>query len=263
MLIAILVTATLAAQAVKSADATQVTVSAPSAIVEIDAGKLKGEIVRLAWSPEARELYLQTAETSGLNIRLRHYRVGLDGTPPASIPEEPGWAALYWSGKSAQSAPGMSSLKIDIDQQQERVSATSAPSGGSMARGDLPGSAGNAGAGAGMGLEDAARAAGQSQTATTVTLRLKGHVIGEFVNTAVVPGLAFSWGPSGTGLIAFVNQDRRIVILDDQGRTQTCAELKSAALPAWTNDGQQLAYLEKTGKKKFTLRVAQVTVPTQ
>jgi hypothetical protein len=262
MFITILVTATLAAQTARPADATQVTVSAPSAVVEIDAAKLKGDIVRLAWSPDARELYVQSAETKGLNTRLHHYRVGLDGTPPASIPEEPGWAALYWSGKSAQTAPGLSSLKIEIEQQQKRVTATSAPSGGSMARGDLPGSASNAGAGAGMGLEDAARAAGQAQTASTVTLRLKGRVIGEFVNTAVVPGLAFSWGPSGTGLIAFVNEDRRIVLMDEQGRTQTCADLKSAVLPAWTSDGQRLAYLEKTGRKKFTLRVAAVTVPT-
>jgi hypothetical protein len=261
MFIAILVTATLAAQAVKPVDATKVTVSAPSSIVEIDAGKLKGEIVRLAWSPDARELYLQTSETVGLNIRLRHYRVGLDGTPPASIPEEPGWAAVYWSGKSAQTAPGLPSLKIEIEQQQKRVSATSAPAGGSLARGDLPGSTSNAGAGAGMGLEDAARAVGQGQTATTVTLRLKGQVIGEFVNTAVVPGLAFSWGPSATGLMAFVNQDRRITIMDGQGRTQACSDLKSAVLPAWTTDGQRLAYLERTGKKKFTLRIAAVTVP--
>jgi hypothetical protein len=261
MLIAMLMIALTAAQA--PADATRVTVSAPAAVVDIDAGKLKGDIVRLAWSPDAGELYVQTSETSGLNIRLRHYRVGLDGTPPASIPEEPGWAALYWSWKSAQSAPGLSSLKIEVEQQQKRVSATSSPSGGSMARGDLPGSGSNAGAGAGMGLEDAARAVGQSQTANAVTLRLKGHVIGEFVNAAVVPGLAFSWGPSGTGLIAFVDQDRRVVIMDDQGRTQTCTRLTSAILPAWTSDGGRLAYLEKTGKRKFTVRVADVTIPAR
>ena len=36
----------------------------------------------------------------------------------------------------------------------------------------------------------------QSQTAHYYILKLKGEVVGEFVNTVAVPGLTFGWGPA-------------------------------------------------------------------
>lgn len=243
-------------------DATLVLLSAPAAIVEIDVGKLKGDLVRLSWSPDGTRFYLQTSETDRhFNTRLRHFMLGLDGKPPKGADQEPVWASLYWSKKSSQIAPGVPSLKVDVEQERKRVNAVSNPAGGSLARGDLPGSATGSGTQTGMGLEDATRAAGQGQMVNIVTLRLKGQVIGEFVNTAAIPGLTFSWGPDGTGLVAFVDDGGRIVIMDAQGRTKKMDGPKPASLPAWTADGKRLAFLEKTKRNKFTLHVVDVTIP--
>ena len=243
-------------------DASLVSISAPTAIVEIDVGKLKGDLVRLSWSPDGTQFYLQTSETDRrFNTRLRHFMLGLDGKPPKGTDQEPAWASLYWSKKSSQIAPGVPTLKVAVEQERKRVNAVSNPSGGSLARGDLPGSGTGAGTQTGMGLDDAARAAEQGQMANIVTLRLKGQVIGEFVNTAAIPGLTFSWGPEGTGLVAFTDEEGRIVVMDAEGRTGKLDGPKSASMPAWTADGKRLAYLQKAGRNKFTLHVADVTIP--
>lgn len=248
-------------------DATKIVLSAPASVVEIDAGKLKGSLVRLAWSPDASQLYLQTAEpdTRG-NVKLRHFILGLDGQPPKSTDQEPAWATSYWAWKSAQAAPGLSAMKITIDQQQKLVSATSNPAGGDMAKGGAGGGgAGSGGSGGGsaggMSVGEAAGAAYQSQNASVVTLKVKSVVIGEFVNVPAIPGTTFGWGPTGSGLIAFAGPDGHVAIMDDQGRKQEVSGSKAAYLPGFTTDGKKIAYLEKTGKKKFQLRVVDVTFP--
>lgn len=249
-------------------DATRIVLSPPASVVEIDAGKLKGNLVRLAWSPDATQLYLQTAEldTRG-NVKLRHFILGFDGQPPKGTDQEPAWAASYWAWKSAQAAPGLSALKITIDQQQKRVSATSNPAGGDMAKGATEGggagtggSGGGGGAG-GMTVGEAAGAAYQSQNVGVVTLKLKSVVIGEFVNAPAIPGTTFGWGPTGSGLVVFAGPDGHVVIMDDQGRKQEVPGSKAAYLPGFTTDGKKLAYLEKTAKKKFQLRTVDVTFP--
>lgn len=260
LLVMAIVTAGLAAQAT---DASKVTVSAPARVVEFDTGKLKGDLVRLAWSPEAAEIYLQTAEldrrTGG--VKLRHFLLGLDGKPPKGMDQEPAWATPYWMWKSAQTAPGRPVFKIDVEQQEKRVTSTSTPSGGDLARGGgadpLPG----AGTSPGMSVDDAARAAEQSQMARVFTLKLRGQVIGEFVNVPAVPGLTFGWGPKGSGLIAFANTSGRLVVMDEQGRRQEMDGTQDVLLPAWTADGKRLAWLERKGRKKVELRVADVTIP--
>ena len=260
----ILAAAIAAAPAV---DATKIVFGQPASVVEIDVGKLKGTLVRLAWSPDGTQFYLQTADpdTRG-NVKLRYYVVGLDGQPPKSVDSEPAWGATYWTWKTSQSAPGMASLRIAIDQQQRRVSATSNPAGGDMAKGGSGGgSTGSAGSGGGsaggMSVGEAAGAAYQTQNANVVTLKLKSEIVGEFVNTPPLPGTTFGWGPTGSGLIVFVNLQGKVVLMDDQSRKQELAGSKDAYLPAWTTDGKKIAYLEKSGKKKFMLRIVDVTIP--
>jgi len=240
----------------------------PAQVAEIDAGKLKGTLVRLAWSPDASQIYLQTADpdTRG-NVKLRHYTMGLDGQPPKSVDAEPDWAPGYWAWKSSQAAPGMASWKIAIEQQQKRVSATSNPAGGDMAKGATEGGgagtggAGGGGGAGGMTMGEAAGAAYNTQNANVVTLKLRNEVVGEFVNAPALPGTTFGWGPTGSGLIAFVPPDGTVVLMDAQGRKQEIAGSKGAYLPAWTTDGKRLAYLEKSGRKKYVLRVVDVTMP--
>ncbi len=244
-------------------DASKLTLSTPATIVEIDTGKLKGDLSRLAWSPDAQQLYLQTVERDRAgNIKTaRHYVLERGGKPPKGIESEPAWSTAYWSWKSTQAAPGLPAFKIDVEQQQKRMSGTSIPMGGDLARGgvDTGGSAG--GAATGFGTGDAVSAALQSQMVNVFTLKLKGEVVGEFVNAPAMPGLTFGWAPAGTGLIAFANKDGRVIIMDDQGRKQEIASSKAAFLPAWTDDGKQLAFLERTGKNKAVLKIVDVTRP--
>jgi hypothetical protein len=255
-LAAILLAATPASPAV---DASKLTLSAPAAIVELDTGKLKGDLFRLSWSLDGQEMYVQTVERerNGGIKSTHHYLLALDGKPPKGLDEEPVWSSRYWAWKSAQSAPGLMTFKIEVDQQRVRRTATAVPMGGDLAKGGVDGGGGIA---TGMSTGDAMSAAAQAQMVNVFTLKLKGAVVGEFVNTPAVPGLTFGWAPTGTGLIAFANPDGRIVIMDDQGRKQPIAS-KAALLPAWTADGARLAYLEKTGKNKATLKIVDVTRP--
>ena len=249
-------------------EAPKVAVSQPVQVAEIDAGKLKGTLVRMAWSPDAAQVYLQTAEpdTRG-NVKLRHYTMALDGQAPKGVDAEPEWAAAYWAWKSSQAAPGKASWKIAIDQQQKRVSATSNPAGGDMAKGATEGGgAGTGGVGGGAGgttMREAAGAASQTQNATVVSLKLKGEIVGEFVNAPALPGTTFGWGPTGSGLIAFAATDGKLFLMDAQGRKQEVPGSKGVYLPAWTMDGKRIAYLEKSGRKKFVLRVVDVTMPAK
>jgi hypothetical protein len=242
------------------ADASKLTLSAPAAIVELDTGKLKGDLVRLSWSPDGQQIYIQTVERdrSGGIKSTHHHLLALDGKPPKGLDEEPAWSTRYWAWKSGPSAPGLLAFKIDPDQQRRRRTATSTPMGGDLAKGGAEG--GTGAAGPGMSTGDVMAAAAQSQMESVWTLKLKGEVVGEFVNTPAIPGLTFGWAPMGTGLIAFANPEGRIVIMDDQGRKQPIAS-KGALLPAWTADGARLAYLEKTGKNKATLKIVDVKRP--
>jgi hypothetical protein len=243
-------------------DATKLTLSAPAAIVEIDTKKLEGDLFRLSWSPDAQQMYLQTIERDRTgNIKsARHYLVALNGQAPKRTEQEPAWSTEYWAWKSTAAAPGLASFKIDAEESQKRVTTTSTPMGGDLAKGGLEGGGGPVGAGAVGGAMDAAM---QSQVAHYWTLKLKGEVVGEFINAAAIPGLTFGWGPTESGLIAFADKEGRVVIMDDQARKQEISSSKAALLPAWTQDGKRLAFLERTAKNKVVLKIVEVTRPAQ
>lgn len=245
-----------------SVDASKLTISKPAVIVEVDTNKLKGDPFRIAWAPDGQQMYLQTVERdrSGRVIAVHHYLLPLNGQAPARADQEPPWAAEYWSWKSAQAAPGVPAMKIEVEEQQKRVSGTATPMGGELARGGIEGGGAMdpVGAGAAAGAMSAAM---QSQVAHYYTLRLKGDVVGQFVNAPAVPGLTFGWGPTDTGLIAYADQEGRLVIMDDQGRKQQVPDSRSVLLPGWSPDGKRLAYVERTGKRKARLEVVEVKPP--
>jgi hypothetical protein len=232
-------------------------------VIEVDTGKLKGDMWRLAWSTDGQQFYLESVERDRAgNIKaLHHYLVSRGDKSPKAVDETPAWANAYWTWKSAQSAPGLPALKIEVEQQRKRVSGTSIPMGGDLAKGGIDGSGAPGGGATGFGTADALSAAQQSQMMNVYTLRLKGEVVGEFVNAPAVPGLTFGWGPQGTGLIAFVDRDGHVVVMDEQGHKQQIESSKAALLPAWSSDAKQLAYLERTGKNKAVLRTLDVTRP--
>ncbi len=231
-------------------------VSQPAAGAELDLGKLKGEPSRLAWLTDGSQLYFQTAERdSRANVTARHhYLVGLDGRIVKTLEQEPAWAAAYWAKKSGQSAPSMPAYRIAVEQRQETARPTSAPMGGALARGatDASGEHG----GQGVSAAEAGAAAFQSQILNVFTLRLKGEVIGEWINQPVVPGSTFGWSREG-GRIVFVSKSGGLIVMDPQGRKETIAGTGNASLPAWSNDSRLIAFIERTGKKKAAVRIVE------
>jgi hypothetical protein len=102
-----------------AADVATFTLSAPKALVEVDAAKLKGDPVRLAWGTE-QEFYLRWAETDRFgNERTSHLLVGPNSTAPVPADGQPSWAAAYWFWKSASAAPGVPDMKFDVETRQQ------------------------------------------------------------------------------------------------------------------------------------------------
>jgi hypothetical protein len=251
--------ALLAAQSGSTTSADALKIGAPVAVAELDMGKLKGEPFRLAWSPDAKEFYIQTAELDGVGAvkKARHYVVPVTGGAPKETNEEPAWAAKYWAWKSWKAAPGSPGFAISVDERREIIKASQAPTGGTIA-----GMGGDANAGATVGGGGAAGGGTvvlpEGQNANIRTMRLKGEVIGEWINSVIVPGLTFGWSPAPLNVIAFSPKNEDVVIMDERGRKQRIDTAKITRLPAWSDDGKKLAFLEHKDRKKFVLHVVDI-----
>ncbi len=210
----------------------------------------------LAWSPDASEIYLQTAERDrrGAVTSTKHYVVAVAERTIRNVNDEPAWASKYWLWKSAQASPALSSFRIDVEERNETKRATAAPVGGDLARGG--GSSGEP-PGTGTSARDVAAAAYGAQEQHIYALRIRGQLLGEWINEPVTPGTTFGWAPAPSRLIAFARRDGGpITVLDDQGRKREIESTKSASLPAFSNDASKLAWLERKGRNKFELLVA-------
>jgi hypothetical protein len=236
-------------------DASAVRVGTATTVTELDLGKLKGELRQIGWSRDGTELYIQTADGSPSAEKLRHYLLPIAGGEPKPIDTEPEWATDYWGYKSDRFAPGLRSLMIDFEQKLEKVRVGT----GSGRPGEMGGAGGGPGGGAGTNPVDIEKTAeGQHQNFARLTLL--GETISEFVNQVPIPGLMFSWGPSGSGAIVYTDRELgRLTFLDQHKRKQTVSGVKNALLPAWSADGGRLAWVEKAGRKKYTLLWAVVS----
>jgi WD40-like Beta Propeller Repeat len=255
ILLALLLTQSDAAK--PAADA--VKVSPPTVVAELDTGKLRGEPIRLAWSPDGTEFYVQAAERDGAGAvkSAKHYVVPVGGGAPKEVEQEPAWAAKYWTWKSWKNAPGSPAFAISVDERREVLRATQAVRGSSEAGMGGDSSAGTA-VGGGGPAGGGTMAVGEGQNASIRTMRLKGEVIGEWVNTVIVPGLTFGWSPAALNLIAFSSKNEDLVIMDEQGRKQKIDTSKVTRLPAWSDDGKKLAFLEQKDRKKYVLSIVDV-----
>jgi WD40 repeat protein len=239
--------------------ALHVTLASPQPIAEIDAGKMKGEIARLAWSPDGSDFYIQTIERdrAGAITGVKHYLVSTATKNVKGVDQEPPWAAKYWAWKSAQTAPGAAAFRIDVNQREEMLRATASPTGGALAKG------GTADPTQGTTFDEVANAANQTQKVLVSALTVKDETIGTWVNEPVMPGFTFGWAPAPLQLLAFARRDRKdggpIVVIDHAGQKQELSGPKGAILPAWSDDGKRLAWLERRDKKKFQLMIAGIS----
>ena len=237
-------------------DARQIVVSMPQPIAQVDASKMKGDLVRLAWSPDGSEFYIRTVERDGRgNVKsVRHYIISRVAHAMKGIDQEPDWASRYWSWKSDRMSPAAPSFSITAENRQEAVRATAAPTGGALAKG------GTADAVSGSTLGDVASAAEQTQMKNIWTLKVKGETIGEWANEPVTPGFNFSWAPAPFHMLLFARREGGpLTIIDDTGHKQQLAAAKAAILPAWSDDGKRLAWLERKDKNKYDLMTADIS----
>ncbi len=214
----------------------------PAAVIDLDLGQLKGELRRISWSPDASQIYVQTVEGSSPKEKLHHYIVASEGGPLTPSDREPEWAQEFWTFKSDKTAPGVPTLEIDAKPTRERTRV-----GTGSARPDSP-RTGNA-----SDYNENVAMAGEGQSGITWRFTLLDETIGEFKDTRPIPGLTFSWGPTGSGTIAFTDRDGRLVFLDRTKHKRVVPDVKDALLPAWATDGTRIAYAVKQGRRKYQL----------
>jgi hypothetical protein len=257
-LLSILMLVVQAPAAVRPIVAGRLAVSKPSPVVEISGDRARGFPVRLSWSPDGQMLYLRTVERDiWANEKDRHFLVGVADGGIRAVEAEPAWSTQYWAWKSGFNCPGAPALKIETESRTERKSATGAGAGGSLAQN----SGDPYGPGFELGPQGAAIVAGamQSQTVTTTTMKLKGRVLSEFVNTHAILGLMYGWAPEGSEAIAYASEKRVLVVMDGTGARHEVRGTKGVLLPAWSESGRRLAWLSQQGRRKFVLMIADVT----
>jgi hypothetical protein len=244
MLHALLV-AWLAALAVPQAagtplDVAALTTSAPVVVMEIDAGKLKGDPRQLAWAPDGQTLYLQTAEGVPPTFTLHHYSIALAGGALTPVEAEPGWAVEYWNVKQDRVAPGVPSLVLSVEQKEENTQAGPGTSPDAVMAGNPT-------------PDNLASGHHGDHKAHVVRLRLLNEEVGVWIDEPFNAGMKFGWGPSGSGAIVHVDGKGQLVLFDQHRHRQVIVAVKDALLPAWTLDGTRLAYLQKTGRKTYAV----------
>lgn len=230
--------------AAPGAEARLVKLSEPVTWTTIDSGRLKGRPARLAWSDDDMSLYLQVVEGETIDkLKIRHYMIAQD-VAPSPVDKQPTWAQEYWKWKSAKSFFGDPFLTIDVDTSQQvldepRDRNTAYLNSEKRAPGTL----------------EAKMAAGHR---TTRRLIFKGRVIGQFIDEEIFPGYTFSWSPEAMRLMAYRSLTGRLGIMNMEGETEIVGDSKDVLLPAWSESGNAIAYLERSGGKTFALKVMTV-----
>lgn len=219
---------------------------------EIDTDQIKGQPARLAWSADGRELYVQVmdGQFGKPPEKLTHLIFKVDSGDRKEVHGEPEWVTDYWTAKSGQASPDSPAFRIELKSESRVEKTVSTPMGGALARGGTdPGVTGG----------DAATAAYNRQAVPVHTMNLHGQIVGEYVNSVIVPGQTFGWGPRGSKVIAYsANKNGRLTVMDETGKRQEFEGTKDTVFPAWSPRGDRIAWLEKNGRKKFLLKIAAI-----
>lgn len=216
-------------------DVSSLAVAPPLAVTDVDRKALHGEPSRLAWAPDGSTLYLQSRDGIGDAARTRHFQVRLGDQKVRPLDVEPDWAAEYWHNKVTELAPGMPWLKIDVSVDRTRTRV--APFAGA-----------NASAASASGSE-----AASSYQLSYITLKYLGVEIGRWMTDEPKSGVTFGWGPAGSGSIAFADAQGKLTLVDKERRLRPVANTTNVMLPAWSPDGNYVAFFQKSGRSKWTL----------
>jgi hypothetical protein len=255
ILLAVLLGQAVADQPAPVTDVRQLKPSPPTVLAEIDTATIQGDPVGLACAADGT-IYLRVGAGKD---KARHYLVAT--RPAVSIGQSDGvpkWAADQWAVKSGLVAPGDPSLRIDVQHRIEHSRTVNTPSGGDIAGTSSPVVPSAGGGDAGVSTGVAMAAANNSIVNGVVTLRFKGQVVGEWTNEVPALGMRFGWAPAPMGLLAYVDAEGRLFLLDREGRRAIVAGVERAILPAWSPGGRRLVYLQKKSRGLYLL--AEVTL---
>jgi hypothetical protein len=211
------------------------TPSAPTLIVSLQGGQFKGNPSQMTWSPDSTMLCVQTLEGNSPPFKSRFYLIPLQDHTFRGADVAPEWAAAYWQFKSARNPPGQPELQIEVETLHQN---TDVPTQSLSDKAKL-------------GLRDNAVAAQNVAGNVTYVLKLKGEVVGQYVNQPLVPGMTFGWSPATLHAMAYAKPDGRLSLLDLNAAQIDLAGTKDAILPAWSPDGSQIVYLQKKGRHDY------------
>jgi hypothetical protein len=231
----------LLAQGAGAFDVSSRSFEKPVPICDVDMNVLKGEMRRLSWAPNGESMHLQTRDPR--NGDLFDYIVDLGNREMSLAFGEPAWSAAYWNRKSSLAAPGMPSLKLEVIESNRRTRPT-----------PFSGAVNNGAAGQTLDPRNPVDAYEHE-----VGLWFGGEELGNWINGAPMAGDTFGWGPDGTGALVFTDKNGRVILIDPAHRKLMLPGVKDALFPAWSPDGTRVAWLQKTGRKKFTLLSAMLT----
>jgi hypothetical protein len=222
-----------------SVDVGKLAISAPVTIRDIDLKGARGVPTRMAWSPDDTWIYVRLSTFDRWsNETVRHMLVEVAGAGIETLSDEPGWLPRYWNTKSAMTSPVAASWRITIDTRQETVRTANVPREGNIGMHGDPTA----------GLDETVKnAALSSQQASFQNYRLSGHVVAASVNGQIVPGRSYAWATAGLPLIAFVNEKGRLIVMNRNGRMREVKGPKKPLLPAWSESGQRLAWVQEGG----------------
>ncbi len=211
------------------------TPSAPTLIVSLQGGQFKGNPSQMTWSPDSTTLCVQTLEGNSPPLKTRFYLIPVQEHKFQGADVAPEWAAAYWQFKSARNPPGQPELQIEVETRNQ-TSGVPTQSLSDKAK---------------NGMMDNAVAAQNVAGNVTYVLKLKGEVVGQYVNQPLVPGMTFGWSPATLHAMAYTKPDGHLSLLDLNAAPTDLAGTKDAILPAWSPDGSQIVYLQKKGRHDF------------
>jgi hypothetical protein len=213
------------------------TFTPPTTVVEWHGSQLKGTPSQLTWSPDSKQLCLQTLEGDAPG-KPHDYLVTIESRTSQGLDVPPAWAAGYWTWKSTRMPPGHPELMIQVETVDKA--------------GKIPTQSLSDKAKLGM-MENAVAAQNEAGGSVTRTLTLKGETIGQYVNQPLVPGMTFGWSPEALHAVAFAKPDGRLAVLDLDGSRIDVDGTRSVLLPAWSPDGTTVAFIQKTGRRDYVL----------
>jgi hypothetical protein len=242
----------VAAQAVpQPADPSRLALSAPVTLRDLGKADVRGVPTRMAWSPDGGWLYLRMSTFDRWsNETVRHVLVETQGKRVQDLSDEPAWLPRYWNTKSALASPTAASWRIKIDTREEQLRTTNVPREGNI---------GQHMADPGAGMDEVVRKAAQSSQKTLFEdYVLNGRVISSAVNDHVAPGRTFAWAPPPLALVAFVDAKGRLMLMNQAGATREVKGAKKPSLPAWSENGGRLAFVQSSATSNCVVKVVDV-----